>query len=397
VTAPAESSGGGGASPILVVVLVLAVLGLAAAVIALARRRVPAARPHLAPSPTSAGPAGSPLTGTTYAGVGAGASGGAAGPSPVTHELLEVSRQLTAAASRGDVRRAIVRGALGLVPADAAALVGTGPPLTVDAESHPGTLVPDRLADGLIGRVAETGEQIVQVSATEPAVRNLPAAMIALPLVDRGRVDAVLLLLRAGERTFAEQEVRTLRALAPMAAAVLGSERQTQSAIEESLQDPLTGAGNRRRLDRDLAAAVEDSGRSRRPISLAIVDLDHFKRVNDTYGHPAGDALLRAVVERARTALRPGDGLYRFGGEEFCLVLGGAEPAEALEVAERVRVNIAAAPFDVGGAERLTATASIGVATTTGGDVATLLASADGALYESKEKGRNRVTAAETG
>jgi diguanylate cyclase (GGDEF)-like protein len=376
VTTPADSSGGG-TSPALVALLVLLVLGLAGAAFALTRRR---------PSPRSSG---GPL-------VAPPSTVGAVSPSPVTHELLEVSRQLTAAASRGDVRRAIVRGALGLVPADAAALVGTGPPLTVDAESHPGTLVPERLADGLIGRVAETGEQIVQVSATEPAVRNLPAAMIALPLVDRGRVDAVLLLLRAGERTFAEQEVRTLRALAPMAAAVLGSERQTQSAIEESLQDPLTGAGNRRRLDRDLAAAVEDSGRTRRPISLAIVDLDHFKRVNDTYGHPAGDALLRAVVERARTALRPGDGIYRFGGEEFCLVLGGAEPTEALEVAERVRANIAAAPFDIGAAERLTATASIGVATATGGDVATLLASADGALYASKENGRNRVTAAES-
>jgi diguanylate cyclase (GGDEF)-like protein len=354
---------------------VLVVLGLAAALIAMARRRVPAPRAELAPGtprPATAMPAGGGLT----------------------QELLEVSRQLTAAASRGDVRRAIVRGALELVPADAAALVGTGPPLTVDAESHPGTLVAERLADGLIGRVAETGEQIVQVSATEPAVRNLPASMIALPLVDRGRVDAVLLLLRAGERSFAEQEVKTLRALAPMAAAVLGSERQTRSAIEESLQDPLTGAGNRRRLDRDLANAVEESARTGRPLSLAIVDLDHFKRVNDTYGHPAGDALLRAVVERSRTALRPGDGLYRFGGEEFCLLFDATEPEAALEVAERVRANIAAAPFDIGGAERLPATASVGLATAIGGDVATLLAAADGALYASKEGGRNRVTVA---
>jgi diguanylate cyclase (GGDEF)-like protein len=318
-------------------------------------------------------------------------------PGALTHELLEVSRQLTAASVTGDVKRATVRGALNLVPADGAAL------LTVDAEtgdlaiaveSTPDLLVPDQLRAGVLGRVADTGDYVELISASEPAIRNRPACVLAMPLVATGRVAAVLVVVRAKDQPFTPNETKTLRALAPMAAAVLQSERHAQSAIEDSLIDPLTGANNRRRFDRDLTAVLQRTT-ANTPASLAIVDLDHFKRVNDTHGHPAGDALLKAVVATVQQAVRPGDGVYRFGGEEFCVLFTATTAPEALDVAERVRAAIAAQPFDVGAAEPLPATASIGVATTsaTTKDAGDLLARADAALYTAKEGGRNQVVA----
>ena len=320
------------------------------------------------------------------------------GPGALTHELLEVSRQLTAASVTGDVKRATVRGALSLVPADGAAIVavdGETGQLSVAVESTAGLLVPDQLAGGVLGRVAETGDYVELISASEPAIRNRPACVLAMPLVASGRVAALLVVVRPKDQPFSPNEAKTLRALAPMAAAVLQSERHAQSAIEDSLVDPLTGANNRRRFDRDLDAALTTSGATA-PVALAIIDLDHFKRVNDTHGHPAGDALLKAVVGAVQHAVRPGDGVYRFGGEEFCVLFTDTTAEDAHDVAERVRREIAARPYDVGAAEPLAATASIGVASTLPGtarDAADLLARADAALYAAKESGRNQVVA----
>ena len=369
-----DSEGGAGSTG-----LVLGVLGgaLVSAGVAFAAYRNRNRAPGLALPPTVAAP--SPP-----------------GPGALTHELLEVSRQLTAASVTGDVKRATVRGAMSLVPADGAALltVDEQGALAVAVESTPDLLVPDQLAGGVLGRVAETGDYVELISASEPAIRNRPACVLAMPLVAGGRVAAVLVVVRAKDQPFTPNETKTLRALAPMAAAVLQSERHAQSAIEDSLVDPLTGANNRRRFDRDLDATL---GRAAigAPVSLAIVDLDHFKRVNDTHGHPAGDALLKAVVATVQQAVRPGDGVYRFGGEEFCVLFPDTTGDEARDVAERVREAIASNPFDVGAAEPLPATASIGVASTTRGraDAAELLARADAALYAAKEGGRNRVEA----
>jgi diguanylate cyclase (GGDEF)-like protein len=368
-----------GPGPILFAVVVV---GVAAGIggFLLARRRNAEDADRI-PVPSSTGP-----TTTITAGV----------PDALTHELLEVSRLLTAAAATGDTKRATVRGALTLVPADGAALVtvDSGQGLALAVESTPGLLVPESISEGVLRRVAETGDVVDLRSSSEPAVRNRPASVLALPLVSGGRVAAVLVVVRGQDRPFTTAETRTLRALAPMAAAVLQTERQTQHAIEESLHDPLTGANNRRRFDRDLADALERS-RSGGPLSLAIVDLDHFKRVNDTFGHPAGDELLKAIVQRLIAAVRPGDGVYRFGGEEFCLLLADTPAAEATDVAERVRAEIAARPYDIGVDAPHAATASIGIATSRpGDDAAALVARADAALYDAKESGRNRVVAA---
>ena len=315
------------------------------------------------------------------------ASAGTTGAAGVD-DLLEVSRRLTTAATAGDIDRAVVREALGLVPADGGALVyQDGGVLTIGHESRPGLLVPDALGQGTVRRVAETGQQIVQVSATEPAIRNLPASVLSVPLVGGGRVEAVVVLVRSSERPFTPADAALIAAMAPVAAAALHSAQTAQAAIEDSLVDPLTGVGNRRRLDADLTAALIDPS----PTALAIVDLDHFKTVNDTYGHQAGDAVLMEVVRVIRESVRPQDSVYRFGGEEFCILMRHTELAVSGEVAERVRAAIDARAFAIGRPDPLHQTASFGVAVALEPDAAALVARADSALYEAKESGRNQV------
>jgi diguanylate cyclase (GGDEF)-like protein len=303
-------------------------------------------------------------------------------------ELLEVSRRLTSAASTGDIDRAVVRDALGLVPAAGAALIRQrGEELEVGHESRPDLIVVEGLPRGVVQRVAETGQPIAQVSATEPAIRNLPAAMVAVPLVGAGRVQAVLLVVRSDTQPFSAKERAILDSLAPVAAAALATAEQARASMEQSLVDPLTGAGNRRRFDGESAKVLADG----RPTALFMVDLDHFKSVNDTHGHAAGDALLKAIVRLIRDTVRPIDSVYRFGGEEFCGLLPDTTLDEAVAVAERVRARIAESAFSAGLPEPLRATASLGVSTSTDTDVAALVARADAALYEAKGSGRNQV------
>ena len=306
--------------------------------------------------------------------------------------LLDVSRRLTSAATTGDIDAAVVRDALGLVPGTGAALVHQdGDQLRVGHESHAGLLVADHLSDGVVQRVAETGQSVVQVSATEAAIRNLPASLIAVPLVGGGRVSAILVVVRPAASPFQPEERDTLLALAPVAAAALQNAKTARATREETMIDPLTGIGNRRRLDAELPAALRSEG----DVALVMVDLDHFKAINDTHGHPAGDKLLQGVAGVIRDTIRPGDSVYRFGGEEFCVVLRdtSASSEEAVDVAERIRAAVAERSYDVGIGAPLRMTASLGVATATDLDADAILSRADAALYDAKHGGRNQVCA----
>lgn len=157
-----------------------------------------------------------------------------------------------------------------------------------------------------------------------------------------------------------------------------------QRITELMLTDPLTGVANRRGLDHWL-----DQQSPSGPLSLIMADLDRFKNVNDTYGHKAGDQVLKEFVQRTRTCVRGQDLLVRFGGEEFVIVLPGTPCDEAYAIAERVRVHVQEFPF--AGIEAQV-TASFGVACTDHGGIEDLVARADGALYRSKASGRNRVS-----
>ncbi|MCL6612760.1 MAG: GGDEF domain-containing protein [Peptococcaceae bacterium] len=151
--------------------------------------------------------------------------------------------------------------------------------------------------------------------------------------------------------------------------------------------DPLTGAPNRRELDRHLEKVA---GRMN-PLSVIMADIDHFKKVNDTYGHDAGDHVLRQFAETVRASVRPGDFFGRYGGEEF-MVICNAGLDEAAEIAERVREAVEKTPVRVPGGGTVSITASFGVARQMPGeDAASVVRRADSALYRAKQEGRNRV------
>ena len=170
--------------------------------------------------------------------------------------------------------------------------------------------------------------------------------------------------------------------------------RQLSAALQlvqhEAETDALTGQPNRRALDELLRQQVRMAGMTGRPFSVLLLDIDHFKAVNDTHGHGAGDDTLRAFAQRVREHLRQGDTCARYGGEEFVVVLPGTSLPAALDVAERLRVGVAEASLI--SAPPVRTTVSIGAAQHVAGETPEqLLARADAAVYAAKRGGRNQV------
>lgn len=159
-----------------------------------------------------------------------------------------------------------------------------------------------------------------------------------------------------------------------------------------SIQDSLTGAFNRRHLSDRLKEEFERYQRHQRTISLIMIDIDHFKHINDTYGHQCGDEILRAVSRLLGTHLRKIDMLARYGGEEFCCVLPETEADSASQVAERMRMRVAENEFMYDDRpHKITISLGISQLRNDTVDLDMLLREADDALYEAKRAGRNRV------
>ena len=165
---------------------------------------------------------------------------------------------------------------------------------------------------------------------------------------------------------------------------------------QSAMIDGLTALYNRRWLEEALPRYVTRFARDNKPLSLLMIDVDHFKHFNDTHGHPAGDAVLIAVAHCLRNNVRPGDFVARYGGEEFVVILAHADQAIAVTVAERLREAVSReAVRSKDGTDLPRVTISVGAALLSPGQPAdALVAAADGALYESKRSGRNRVTLA---
>jgi diguanylate cyclase (GGDEF)-like protein len=164
-----------------------------------------------------------------------------------------------------------------------------------------------------------------------------------------------------------------------------------QKALRAAHMDPLTGANNRAALDRTLQREVELAHRHHLPLSIVILDLDKFKTINDSYGHSAGDYILRTLVTCIDETVRGSDILFRYGGEEFVLILSGTDTEGAKRIAERLRCAIESYPF-VYDRQEIAVTASFGVATLQSrDDVKRLFNKADSALYQAKDAGRNQV------
>ena len=163
-----------------------------------------------------------------------------------------------------------------------------------------------------------------------------------------------------------------------------------EALLRETGRDALTGLFDRGRFDRDGASAIAEAMGRRRPFSLLIADIDHFKEINDEHGRAVGDEALRLIAKELRDAIREGDRVYRYGGEEVVVICAGLPHRAALVAAERLRHGVSSLKVE-GVAAPITA--SFGVATfpEDGANLAALFSVADARLYEAKDAGRNRV------
>ncbi|WP_419781031.1 diguanylate cyclase [Maridesulfovibrio sp.] len=168
--------------------------------------------------------------------------------------------------------------------------------------------------------------------------------------------------------------------------------REEERLREEAVTDPLTGVTNRRLFEHRLQEFIDYSTNTNRPFSLLFFDIDHFKKLNDTFGHPAGDRGLCHLTEICETQLRSNDLLARIGGDEFALILPDTTQKSAIAIGERLRRTVETTPFEYDGVEHWL-TISIGLATSSGvlTSPTRMIETADAALYEAKQRGRNRL------
>jgi diguanylate cyclase (GGDEF)-like protein len=202
-------------------------------------------------------------------------------------------------------------------------------------------------------------------------------------MIDAHGLEALEAIARDLHRDLAVTDKR------PAAPTAAGTTVDTDSLERLASADPLTNLANRRGGERDIAAEISRARRQNTPLSCVLLDLDHFKQVNDTFGHQAGDQVLREVSALLRRTVRAYDILVRWGGEEFLLVLPGVEHEQALKLAERIRHAIENLPLSgIGGV-----TASAGVAALgTDYSFETMFGVADRRLYAAKAAGRNTVS-----
>ncbi|QXI30203.1 GGDEF domain-containing protein [Pseudomonas vanderleydeniana] len=201
------------------------------------------------------------------------------------------------------------------------------------------------------------------------------------------------LLFRRSQR-FTEQELGNLESLLSCLLYPMRNALLYRAATQSALRDPLTETGNRIAMDQTLQREIDLARRHSQPLSLLMLDIDHFKRINDSYGHTAGDQVLKAVANSIKEQLRNIDMIFRYGGEEFLIVLSNTGREAAAMVGERLRH--AAQSRDYAANEQTIAlTVSLGCATLLPGEsLQSLLRRADGALYVAKREGRNRLAMA---
>jgi diguanylate cyclase (GGDEF)-like protein len=225
-----------------------------------------------------------------------------------------------------------------------------------------------------------------------------PGSLLVVPMKQEGRVVGAIVVEGNEPYDIMAHDVGTVRMLAAIASASLDQLWHMERAKLASITDQLTGLYNRRHFDQELLLLLSRADQRNQPLSLIVADVDHFKRVNDTYGHEAGDAVLQAIAGTVLRQVRngaEGDLCARYGGEEVAILLPGLPAVEAVEVAERLRRTIAAKPVAYAG-QRIAITASFGVACypETVSAHAAFFPAADKALYQAKAGGRNCVKSA---
>jgi diguanylate cyclase (GGDEF)-like protein len=252
-----------------------------------------------------------------------------------------------------------------------------------------------RPGECLCGRALETGEIVIAENCSKdsrhpmcnPAVQ--PHGHIVVPLKAAGAVVGMLNLFIQPETEVTDEMVSLLSSVASQVGVAISNARLYEETKSSSLHDPLTGLANRRFMEIQLVKSLETAKRYREAFSIIMLDIDHFKNFNDTHGHPAADKLLVRLAAILLREVRKADYVFRYGGEEFMIILPATDPHMAFGAAERFRKAVEA---ESGGV-----TISLGVASLSESikEKDNLIEAADKTLYRAKKNGRNRVEAYE--
>jgi diguanylate cyclase (GGDEF)-like protein len=246
---------------------------------------------------------------------------------------------------------------------------------------------------GLAGRAAKSGRITLEGPVGQVRFKDSimgPVCGIAIPLIVGARVVGALEARHAHPQIATSQTIEILEMLATHAATAIESARLHEVIEERSQVDALTRLFNRRRLEDDLDAECKRCARYGRPLGFVMLDVDHFKTFNDTHGHPKGDICLQEVADVIAGCVRTTDTAYRYGGEEFCILLRETCAQDAMHFAERVRQRIEQR-FAAAGASGVTASFGVADFSPEAPTPRALIEAADAAMYDSKHSGRNRV------
>jgi len=266
-------------------------------------------------------------------------------------------------------------------------------PMSADPPNR--RIPPIPIGEGPIGKAAENSE-CVHIPALDPdayAALLGHRALLAVPISAEGDTLGVIAIAKHATGLFSTVTERMLTVIASHAAVAIRNAQLYQASQQLAITDGLTGVYNRRYFQRQLEAEFRRAPRFGYSVALMIIDLDHFKRFNDTHGHLLGDQVLRSFGQILRDSTRETDVVARYGGEEFAVILPETTCEQALEVAKRIRKNLARHPFWGRGQTPVRVTASIGIAARPATEIKPeeLIDLSDAALYEAKHGGRDRV------
>ena len=212
------------------------------------------------------------------------------------------------------------------------------------------------------------------------------------PLVAHGQTFAGLMIGVEQPYVFDQRKLDVFGMLADSAGVAIGGTRLFAALEERATTDALTGLKNRRQLKEDVPYATGRARRQKTALAVVMADIDHFKHINDNFGHAIGDDVLVAVAQVILQCTRATDYAYRYGGEEFCLVLEQTDRHEACNLAERIRKQIQRLEFETAnGPLKVTMSFGVGEFFVHGNEIKAVIKSADDALYMAKKKGRNQV------
>jgi diguanylate cyclase (GGDEF)-like protein len=330
----------------------------------------------------------------------------------IPHSALRLARRL----SRVTGVRAVCGEALAAMAAALDARIGSiaivedadGPPLTIAATHGYSPLLVERVrinsGEGVVGRVFASGQPLFSDDGRMPPPsgrrrRYATAHFIAVPLRSRGQTIGVACAADPVDaRPFTRRDVSSLLALAAPAATAIDRERAAARAdayAEAAAIDVASGLFNRRYFEIRIEEELQRSRRHDVAVTLLIADVDNFKTINDTYGHLAGDAVIRDLADILRRSVRVFDVCARFGGEEFAVIMPATDAGGAVRIAERIRDQLSAYRASDQRLAGVAVTLSIGIAASEPGMSAReLIGRSDDALYEAKRAGKNRVSVA---